>query len=262
MSGAKRTGLVRYDEAWRALAAALRIDEVKDISNKAAAMAHYARQAKDHELIILATEIRMRAERRLGEIMDEQRKAGRLAKPPNPKRRVAKKPDDPATLAEQGVGKALADRARKAAAMPADQFERQVAETVQVAVAATAGRGKKEEKTASTSFPKAAAAANKLNRELMGFYRTFTPKFEAWIESKPTDEGLDEMHNALRLVTDELLRLASEISDVRGAAAPAPGTDPTAEESAAARKAQHAAGEDLGIPDFLIRKQATDEAAT
>jgi hypothetical protein len=105
-----------------------------------------------------------------------------------------------------------------------------------------------------------AAAANKLHRELMNFHQTFTPKLDAWVGTKPTNDGLDEIHNALRLVTEELLRLASEISGIRGAAAPR--TDPTAEESAAARKAQHAAAEDLAIPGFLLRKQATDEAAT
>jgi N6-adenosine-specific RNA methylase IME4 len=127
------TTLVRYDAARHALAEAHRVDEVKTIADKAAAMQHYARQAKDGELIAMATEIRKRAERRLGEIMAESRKA----KPPNPKRRVVKKPDDPPTLAEQGVGKALADRARKAAAMPEDKFEAHVAHTVNVAVAAT-----------------------------------------------------------------------------------------------------------------------------
>ena len=43
------------------------------------------------------------------------------------------------TLADQGVDKHLADRARKAAAMPEAKFEEQVARAVKVAVAATEG---------------------------------------------------------------------------------------------------------------------------
>jgi N6-adenosine-specific RNA methylase IME4 len=124
--------LVKYNAARRALAAAHRVDEVKSIRDKAVAMHVYAKQAKDGDLIAYATEIRKRAERRLGELMAESPKA----KPPNP-RRVFKKPDDPPTLADQGVDKNLADRARKAAAMPEDKFEAHVAHAVKVAVAAT-----------------------------------------------------------------------------------------------------------------------------
>jgi N6-adenosine-specific RNA methylase IME4 len=138
------SALIKYDEARRALAEAHRVDEVKDISDKAAAMQLYARQAQDGELVALATEIRRRAERRLVEILKEERAAGRLAKPPNPKRRVAKKPDDPPTLADQGVGKALADRARKAAAMPEEKFETHVAQTVQGAVTSMEGKAERQ----------------------------------------------------------------------------------------------------------------------
>jgi N6-adenosine-specific RNA methylase IME4 len=131
--------LMKYDAACRAVAEAHRIDEVKDIRDKAVALAAYAKQAKDGGLIAHATAIRKRAERRLGELMEDDRRCGKLAKGTRGSKikgaRVASGP----TLADQGVDKHLADRARKAAAMPEAKFEEQVARAVKVAVAANEG---------------------------------------------------------------------------------------------------------------------------
>jgi hypothetical protein len=132
----------KYLEAHRALAAAHSVDEVKDIRDKAIAMEVYAKQARDGDLIGFATEMRKRAERRLGELMEEERKAGKLAKgarEPKTKRGTTRVAEKPASLADRGIDKNLADRARKAAEKPPEEFEADVAQTVANAVATVEG---------------------------------------------------------------------------------------------------------------------------
>lgn len=116
------TQLVRYEAACRALYEAKSVDEVKDLRDKASAMKAYARQARNKQLEIDAAEIRMRAERRLGELMEYQRQTVGMntgAKGVGTEVRVDTKP----TLAEAGIDKNLADRARKMAAVPEEKFE-------------------------------------------------------------------------------------------------------------------------------------------
>jgi hypothetical protein len=98
----------RYTAAKKALAAATRIDEVKDIRDKALAMEVYAYQAKDVELVAAATELRKRAERAIGLLIAADRDAGKLAKPPGGSKTRPKKDrvgggPDLQTLADQGV---------------------------------------------------------------------------------------------------------------------------------------------------------------
>ena len=80
--------LVKYDAACRAIAEAKAVDEVKLIRDKAAAIAAAARVAKNHGLEIDAAEIRIRAERRLGEMIAEQKRTVGL----NPGGRPSKTP--------------------------------------------------------------------------------------------------------------------------------------------------------------------------
>ena len=117
--------LTHYDTACKAVAAANSVDEIKDIREKAEAMRTYARQAKNKQLEIDASEIRFRAERRLGELMEAQRQIVGLAPAGRPKE-IGSEPDPiikPLTQAEAGIDKHLADRARKYAAIPSDVFE-------------------------------------------------------------------------------------------------------------------------------------------
>lgn len=136
------------------------MDEVKDIRDKAEAMAAYARQAKDSQLIEYATEIKVRAERRCGELLTkaERAKAGdnqhtrsshdtstkptlrdigltpdqssryqQLAAMPEAKGAAAKewktRSDDTTTLGEMGITKEQSSRWQQVASIPEKHFE-------------------------------------------------------------------------------------------------------------------------------------------
>lgn len=116
--------LIRYEAARQALAECKAVDEVKDIRDKAVAMQAYARQAKDTELMQNAAEIKVRAERALGEMIRQQKDTVGLAKPgPKSVDDVNRIP----RLVDVGITKELSTRSQQLAAMPAEHFEAAIA---------------------------------------------------------------------------------------------------------------------------------------
>lgn len=116
------TQLVRYEAARHALQVAHSVDEVKDIRDKAQAMAAYAKQANDTQLVEWATEIKVRAERRAGQILSEMPKnnGGR------PKTTDIVSEVSTPTLESLGVSHKQSERWQKLAAIPEERFEQAV----------------------------------------------------------------------------------------------------------------------------------------
>lgn len=113
----------KWNAAAVALAECKRVDEVKGWADKAAALAEYARQAQDRHLEIDAGEIRIRAERRLGQLLAEAEKHPGGRPETGPDRGPVLAEDKPKTLKESGISKNLSSRAQKIAAVPDEEFE-------------------------------------------------------------------------------------------------------------------------------------------
>lgn len=117
---AESSKLVRYDAMVHAIAECHRVDEVKDIRDKAMAMQVYAKQAMNVEAERKATEIRLRAERRAGELIA---KLERGAGPGRGKKVSGNGTSLSAALGEAGVSRQKAQRWQELANVPKKQFE-------------------------------------------------------------------------------------------------------------------------------------------
>ena len=114
-----------YNAARQALQIAASVDEVKDLRDKALALEAYAMQAKDTAMLAWATEIKIRAERRAGEML-----AAMQIKPGRPsKQEILVRNEDLATpiLSDIGISYDQSANWQKIAAMPEQQFEDAIA---------------------------------------------------------------------------------------------------------------------------------------
>ena len=142
--------LAKYDAARYALSVAVEVDEVKDIRDKAEAMAAYARQAKDTELVRWATEIKVRAERRAGQMLAEMPKS-KGGNPNLPTGNTVVPVEK--TLADIGITKNESSRWQKLAAVTDTQFEDAVAAAKEVAGEVTTAAMLRVAKAAAPSQP-------------------------------------------------------------------------------------------------------------
>lgn len=132
------TELALFSVAKEALAEAVKVDEVKDVRDQAERIRLYGQQANDRTIIADATEIIMRAERRLGELLRSAHQTGQLGIGRPSRSNVEEGQEAPAeeeaetvevvrpqrvTLKEAGISKKLSTRSQKFAAVDETAFE-------------------------------------------------------------------------------------------------------------------------------------------
>lgn len=213
--------LIKYEAACRALAECKSVDEVKTWADKAAAMQAYGRMAKDKTLEVDAAEIRIRAERRMGEMLadSELQKGGRPTEKTGRDERPVSKPP---TLAEVGISKDLSSRAQKLAAVPEAEFEAELAakrERDQKEGARVTARLEKagEREMAKTKKQRPPEPANDADTgqsidELIAEIQKENEQLHAQLKAMEADDTKAELRKAL-LQRDHAIRQQSEAMD-------------------------------------------------
>jgi hypothetical protein len=113
-----------FEGVRREITDAKTVEQVNRIVAFATGLAAAARKATDREMEAEAEVLKFEAERKLGQLMQAQKETVGLNKGGRPQTRFVENPvSSKPTLAEAGIDKNLAHRARTAAAMPASDFE-------------------------------------------------------------------------------------------------------------------------------------------
>lgn len=119
---------LRIEEVRQLLAECKDVDVAKGIRDKAAALARWYRSQKaSKEIQNGAGEAKVRAERKIGELLEEQAETGQRQRRGDAGRAAANGPEpksQPATLEEIGIDKHASARFRQVAAIPEERFEK------------------------------------------------------------------------------------------------------------------------------------------
>lgn len=192
------SNLVKYDSARFALQQAVEIDEVKDIRDKAQAMAAYARQANDTQLVEWATEIKVRAERKAGQMLaDMPKNPGQLNNSSRSHDATATK-----TLSELGINKTQSSRWQKLAAVSDDQFEEAIVAAKEVAGEVTTAAMLRIEKS---NRPVAVAPVKSVSSQQI-------PEEQEEPEYDPEEDRLQENADLIEDMEQEILRLKDALA--------------------------------------------------
>lgn len=116
--------LAAYDRADQMLAAALSSRDVVAVKARfddLDLLKLRAKQIRDRELLVKATEVQMRVERHLGLLLAAAKAAGQFSEG-RPSKREKESDNPPVTLEEVGITRALSSRAQRAAGLEDDVF--------------------------------------------------------------------------------------------------------------------------------------------
>ena len=138
------TGLVNFDAAILAIEKAKSVDEVKEIRDKAEACRKYAKQAgASLEGQNMLAEIKIRAERKAGQLLGEmeKHKGGRPKKTPDMMSGVY-----PPKLEDIGITEKQSERWQLEAELPEEDFERHIETTIEAGKELTSASVQREAK--------------------------------------------------------------------------------------------------------------------
>jgi len=114
--------LIHFDKAKYELSLATKIDEIKEIRDKAEALRAYTKQVGESlEMQNQCAEIKIRAERRAGELIPDMKEQG--------KRTDLTSLHNESKLKEAGISESQSHRWQTIAKMPEEDFEKHIAET-------------------------------------------------------------------------------------------------------------------------------------
>lgn len=127
------TQLVKFDQAYQAIMEAKSVDELKELHDKAEALRLYVKQQGESlEMQNVCAELKLRAERRAGELLREMERGGggdRRSNEFQTSQAETFESEYSRAIDEANISRSTAHRWQTIAELPEDDFEREIVET-------------------------------------------------------------------------------------------------------------------------------------